>query len=275
MTWLPGGHNDWFSINLTGPSFKLRFNHPASYHEKNFDVVASTAAQLLASDWNDKPLYLAMSGGIDSELVARILYQNQIPFTPVILKIDKINELESWYAEYWCYQRNLTPVILNYTVEEYTDSLTKCFPTLHTLKNYYQTPILLIYDYVYRAGGYCLYAAGDINLNDKLFYCESLDFISNIVDIGNHPTSFFMYTPELAWSYVNQFDNSTSEQYNKLKFYNVAPRPKINYINPLHEIPLVKDILHKLFYIFKLDKSSYEPAHWYGTKDQLLQSLCK
>lgn len=273
MTWMPGGHNNWFSVNVTEPSFQLKFNQRASTLYQNFDDAADHAAKLLYQHWGHRPLYLALSGGLDSELTARILLKNQIPFTPVILKIADLNALETWYAEYWCYKNKITPKILHYSIDEFAQAMMRLAPKLQQIKNYDQTPSLLIYEYAQQFGGSCIYAGGDINLDPdcKQFYCHSLDFISNLVDPGQHPTSFFMYTPEIALSYVNQFDTAQDEQYNKINFYQVTPRPKIDYIQNIVNNKKLQDVIDKIFYIFKLE--NYDSRHWYGTKEQIIQDL--
>jgi asparagine synthetase B (glutamine-hydrolysing) len=93
---MPGGYNNWFSVDASGSKFQLKFNKKASTLYENFDQAADNAAQLLYQEWGHKPLYLALSGGLDSELTARILVKNNIPFTPVILKIKDYNEVETW-----------------------------------------------------------------------------------------------------------------------------------------------------------------------------------
>lgn len=275
MTWYTGGHNNWLSMSNDGERFELKFNQPSVMSVSSFAEEAGKAALLMQEQWGNKPLYLALSGGIDSEFVAETLFNNNVPFIPVILKIEDLNKIESWYAEYWCYQHNITPVVLNYRLEQYEQELIKFFPRLVKLKNYTQAPILIIYDYVHRAGGHCIYAGGDINLSParKEFYCNSLDFISNLIDVGNHPTSFFMYTPELALSYITSFNVELSEQYNKLALYKVPQRPKIDYANVLHEHPYLHTVRDKLHYMFAVDQNPHDANHWYGTKEQIIKDL--
>jgi len=274
MTWMPGGHNDWFSVSVDGPQFQVEFNRRASKLYKNFDDAADNAAQLLYKEWGHQPLYLALSGGVDSEFVARILLKNKIPFTPVILKIDSLNAIESQFALTWCDQNNITPVILNYTTQDLNNSFKLFFPKMLKIKHYHCTPMLTIYKYIETQGGHCIYCAGDINLDSdrKEFFHYHYDFIPNIVDVGKHPTSFFMYTPELALSYINQFNPAQPEQHNKLGFYQVEPRSKIDYIPliPRDQNNKTKD---KLFYIFKTGNQEFDACHWYGTKEQIIQNL--
>lgn len=278
MTWISGGYQDWFSINRAQIQFQLQINRRASTLYQNFDDAADHAAKLLYKEWGHRPLYLALSGGLDSELVARILVKNNIPFTPIILKIGKLNAIETWYAEYWCHINNFTPVILEYSVEEMAKHTARLSAKLTQVRNYMMTTVLLAYEHVYRIGGHCVFSAGDINfdLDRKQFYCAPLDFLSNIVDRGRHPTAFFMYTPELALSYVHQFDTNQNEQYNKIAFYKISPRPKINYLTLLADTEGYHDLYKKLHSLFKLEKNALDYPkywHWYGTKEQLVEQL--
>lgn len=273
MTWIPGGYNDWFSVNNSGSQFQVKFNRRASKLYENFDDAADHAAQLLYKEWGHRPLYLALSGGIDSEFTARILLRNKIPFTPVILKIETINNIETIFADQWCEKNNIAADIIKITLDELSNSTKKFFPYINQLKNYYPTPMFDIYDYVETKNGHCICSMGDINLDNsrkEFFHCN-YDFTSNIVNNGRHPTSFFMYTPELALSYINKFNMSKDEQCNKLEFYQVSPRSKYNYNLILP--PIDQDTLNKLWYIFKIKIEKFDRYHWYGTKEQIIQNL--
>ena len=60
-----------------------------------------------------KKLFVAMCGGIDGECVAKSFLRNGIPFIPLIFKIDTLHDLDTWWAERWCRENNITPVILD------------------------------------------------------------------------------------------------------------------------------------------------------------------
>ena len=70
---------------------------------------------------------------------------------------------------------------------------------------------------------------------------------------------------------VNQFDINKDEQYNKIKFYQVLPRPKIDYIDAMMHTKSLQDVVDQIFYIHKVNK--YNQKYWYGTKEQLIQDL--
>ncbi len=274
VEWKPVGHKGWASVAIDKPNFCLRANSHSSHLYTNFNDAATIAATLLHSDWNDKPLYLALSGGLDSECVANALTRASVPFTPVILKIDGVNKLETWYAEYWCHTNNVKPLVLEYTVDDFADKCKQFAKQSIHLRNFFQTAVLILYETIEQLGGYCINAAGDINLDSdtKKFYCQSLDFAGDLLDY-HHPSSFFMYTPELALSYISQFDETLDEQYNKLQFYNVSPRPKIDYVFPLHfGQHLVKDTVYSIAGLAKIDPLSY-CRFWYGGKQDVINLI--
>lgn len=274
VEWKPIGHKGWASVAIDAPNFCLKVNNHSSHVYTDFGDATDYTANLLLSEWNNKPLYLALSGGLDSECVANSLVRNRIPFTPVILKIGDVNRLETWYAEYWCYANNITPLVIEYTSNSFAAKCRQFAKKSIHLRNFFQTAVYILYEKVEQLGGYCINAAGDINLDSETgkFYCQSLDFASDLLGY-NHPSSFFMYTPEIALSYINQFNEKLGEQYNKLRFYGVTPRPKIDYVFPLHfGQQSVKDTVYSIAGLAKIDPLSY-CRFWYGSKQDVVNLI--
>jgi hypothetical protein len=268
-TWYPAGHNGWCEVNLTPEQFSFRVNQPVS-QELDFQSACDYTAKKLHSDWNDRPLYLSLSGGLDSELVANTFVRNQIPFVPVIIKIGTLNVNESWYAEYWCYTNKINPIVKNLTIADYEEVVKKYLhsPLRHTqqlgiIGNFYTA------DFVQESGGYLLTGLGDINQTDDRFYCNTVDFNFDIFLPGQHPTGFFMYTPELVLSYINQFDSTINEQYNKLKFYNVLPRPKDDWTRKVFDS---SERMRSIYNIWLKNVPGAQP-HWFGNKQDVINIL--
>lgn len=229
--WYDAGHQNWCSVQLTPEQFNFRVNRKA---EKiiPFHRACDQAALLLRSDWPNKPLYLCFSGGVDSEVVANALFRNRIEFVPFILEVENTNQAEVWFAHHWCKKHNVTPLVYQMSAQEFEN---KVLPYLNMIKNTHQngTAInLWMADYIANLGGYCVTAVGDINFDSdkKVFFNNVVDWIGDVFDAGKHPSGFLSYTPELAASYVREFDTALDEQYNKLNFYNVSARPKMQYL---------------------------------------------
>ena len=232
--WYTAGHKSWCSVNLSPEQFTFRINDFA-VDELDFVAASDYNAQTLYQEWCHKPLYLGLSGGVDSELVADIFVRNQIPFTPFILKIPGINDQESWYAEHWCWRNSVRPVIYNMSMHEFDCS---CLPVIKKISNTHQTGIIIplwMADHVASLGGHLITGVGEINwdLREQIFYSNTVDYALSLFDGGNHPSGFFSYTPEFVLSYVKQFDIALNEQYNKINFYQVPARPKFNWTSEL------------------------------------------
>lgn len=80
------------------------------------DVVPwETACDNVAKDIykvaSGKKLFVAMSGGIDGENVAKSFLRNGIPFTPIIFRVSTLHDLDTWWAERWCKENGIEPYI--------------------------------------------------------------------------------------------------------------------------------------------------------------------
>jgi len=277
MIWYLVGHDNWCKVAIGPDRFYFDVASRASKLYTNFVDAADYTANLLASKWNNRNLYLSLSGGLDSELCAYTLLRNKIEFTPLIVKIENINEIESWFAEYWCYTNKITPHIIHISSEQLYNNLFKD----HILEmiragNFKKNNIgillnLFIADYVEKLNGYCISASGDIkyDFDKKLFCCNSFDFGIEIHRPNQHPSGFFIYTPEIALSYIYQFDPSIDEQYNKLNFYGVTARPKIDLIgNIIDPNPIIKKACD-----FAFDRNPIYEPHWHGTRQDIIDIL--
>lgn len=99
---------------------------------KSFDVEMANAVKKIAAAAT-KPIYVAMSGGIDSELIARVMLQEKIPFTPLILKYENnANKMDISYAFEFCKRHNLTPEVPTLDI---TDFFLKTIDTPYILGN--------------------------------------------------------------------------------------------------------------------------------------------
>jgi hypothetical protein len=266
--WYPAGHNEWCSVNLNPERFAFQVNIPTN-NELDFQSACDFTAQTLYQEWSSRPLYLSLSGGLDSELIANTFLRNHIPFIPVILKVADLNISESWYAEYWCYQHGIDPVIKTLTIADYEVVVKKYLPVL---RDTHQTGIianLYLADEIQVLGGHYVNGVGDINQYQDHFYCNIVDFALDVFRSGQHPTGFFMYTAELALSYIKMFDTTVNEQYNKLRFYNVAPRPKIEWVQ---QVKHSSNRLDRMLHVWYTHAPNSQP-HQFGNKQDVINVL--
>lgn len=268
--WVDVGSQSWCKVKLSPGQFDLEVTQPAKKLYSNFNDAADYTISKLVDEWSNRPLYLALSGGSDSEYVANTLVRNKIKFTPYIFKIPGINDEESWYAEWWCYKNAVTPIREIVCLEDFQKNIwMKYLPQLKNARLTGYIINLYIADQVSDLKGYCITGVGDINLDDQLFFCDVVDFAGDLFRTGQHPSGFYMYTPEVAASYLYQFDMSLDEQMNKMNFYQISPRPKFH----IHDKLFSNN--QQIAKIFKLrdQREDLSNPFFYGTKQQTLELL--
>lgn len=269
-TWVPAGHRDWLRVSLNAERFAIQVNRSAQ-QLLSFDQACDFNAQQLANDWADQPLYLGLSGGVDSELVANVMVRNAIPFTPFVLEVKGVNDHEVWHAHHWCWRNKVQPLVYRMCVPEFERTF---LPNLRRLKNTHQVGLIMILwmaDHIAALGGKLITAVAELNLDssNKTFYSNTVDYVMNLFDGSRHPTGFFSYTPEMVASYVKQFDPALDEQYNKINFYGVSPRPKYNWTS---EFRCVSYKSNKLISAW-LQKTPNSARHSWGTQQSVLDLL--
>lgn len=237
MISVDGGHNNWWhlDVDIKEEDTQLLWNvNHGRAQSMSLEHAAKYTAELIANRYDN--LHLAMSGGLDSEFVANVLYENHIPFTPVILGVPKSNNYDYFYALYWCQQRNLKPIVLIYDFDHI--DLQKAYA--YICKNYRITSntyiFKVLYDEVTKRGGHIL--TGEGNLTCEYLYSTWDEPVGNQVQIwpetffpslfcrGAHPGELLSYTPEMVLALLKNLDTTVNNALAKTKLYNIPFRPK-------------------------------------------------
>jgi len=231
------GHEGWLEIsliskhrdNLHSP-FQIRF-HQHEAKKLSFDQAARHTARLIADRYQN--LHVFLSGGLDSEFVAKILLEEHVPFVPVIVVTTK-TLAENSRAFSFCRSHGLKPQILNYTqrqrafeTEILQTNLEHCFnydnhatsicvtikdldPTANIVTGYGDPfPVFETYEE----------PMGDIlEISDHDYYFDLM--------FPDHPGAFFTYTPELFWALINEIDFTLNTQLAKSRLYGIPNRDK-------------------------------------------------
>jgi hypothetical protein len=256
------GHNNWLSGNLQLENnqvekFEIEFHLSESVKDLSFDDAADYTAKLISQKYQN--IHLLLSGGLDSEFVAKVFVRNNLKFTPVIL-VNQTNIPEVWYAFNFCIENKLDPIVLDYSqsYQDHTKLLKMIFdlslklkipPNLSVLPNFVSTVIKdanLLTGYGDTLGkrpdnhyqSYLEPVGNELTIDGSSFY---LHLRSN-----QHPGAFFVYTPEIFKSYLLSADCSKPAQIAKSNLYNVIPRSKI--VLDLHLIsdsPVLKGMIEK------------------------------
>jgi hypothetical protein len=245
------GHNNWFQTTLSANAnnskipFTVMFNVDKIV-ETDFSKASDQSSILIAKNY--KNIHLLLSGGLDSEYVAKVLLRNNIQFTPIIALINKLTDIEYAYAWNFCKQHNLTPLIFDYRnthVELCKKILEESFrlgvaPNIGLVANVIanQLPTASIL-----TGHGEPFHNSDLDhpMGDELEF-EQYDWYLD-TSKPNNPGAFFTYTPDIFYSLINSIDTSLTTQLAKSKLYNVPFRPKIKWrikdITPCNLLPLL------------------------------------
>jgi hypothetical protein len=270
--WIPAGHENWCQVRITENGIRFAVNRQAN-DILDFDAACDYNALSLKKDYPHSKFYLSFSGGMDSELVAKVLLRNKIDFVPVVLEIGTVNALETWYAHYWCWSHNIKPLVISLSYDQYQRKVMPLLGKLKHTHNHGSIINLWLGNHIRDLGGTMVTGLCDINYDceSKRFFNDVMDWSNEVFNHSIHPCGFFCYTPELAASYVNQFDTSIHEQYNKSKFYGIAPRPKITSVHMIaNATPFISSMMDKFW-----QHNNRTEVNWLGTKDQVLAMLTK
>lgn len=236
------GHNNWYDIRWEklqkNNQFTVNFNIDKPTRLLSFQYAADYTANLIYQ--NNKNLYLALSGGLDSEFVANVLVRNHIPFTPIICTFNKTKE--HYYALEWCDVNNITPLIIDVLEDdkEFVEYCTQISDTYNT-SLHSMSITCYISSFAKKQGGKLIDGNPILAKITNGFYDPITDqfeicwyeFLLELVYPTEHVGGFFFHTPELALAYATELDISLSDNRAKTKLYgNVAYRPK-NWPPPL------------------------------------------
>lgn len=194
-------------------------------------------------------LYLALSGGLDSEFAANCLFDRGVKFTPIIMDIQT-NRIENWYAYRWCHEKKVKPHVVTMTEKE----VTKFFPKIAEERNipfYCSIPIILSKIVSQRNGNLIFggeeifdrdyYLSGEFfTMSKKISFCDYSFCVEK--EFKNFIGGFLSYTPELFLNCLEEINYDMPGQLALADYYRVLPRPKINSSNNLSLLPFLKQL---------------------------------
>lgn len=274
---------DPFDVILTDTEFKINFRpltrQPLSWLEE-LSIAANKYKAVT------RPIYVGMSGGIDSEVIAKIFLKEKVEFTPLIVEYTHngvvINEHDIRYAKDFCRENNLTPVIHTVTAQHLMmmmfDQQYFKYSRVGSLYQYIQIFLVRL---VNDLSGFLVTGSGVQNWT----YDEQLKFKINSVYFNvynymndhnmNHWPSFYWTTPELIRSYVdipvvkNYFKNpilfkyrNQTEKLKKEVYQQVFPelldRKKYHGYEKFYQIKLYQHLTQEIInYEYSVTKMTY------------------
>jgi hypothetical protein len=230
MNWINTGNNDWFKVRRSDGKFEVKID-PYLFKKMKFHDAADHSASLINQKWGH--VYVALSGGYDSEYVCEVFQRTGFPYTPVIIDIG-INYDEIIMAFDWCEKNSVTPIIHKMSEEDYYKaSLKYLFKT--NLANTFGVFPLIVAEIVKDKNGKVLTGMDDpwTSENDidiLLPQDLQIDDASYLLDIlypGQHPGGFFTYSLEFFYALISEADYTVNRGIAKNKLYNLYHRDKI------------------------------------------------
>jgi hypothetical protein len=219
----------------------------ASSELKDITQVSDEVAQDIANNYSN--LYVGMSGGIDSEWIAKTFHRNGIPFTPIIYEAEDLMNADTWWSRKWCEENGYKPVILKEHLFQFINGIVDMSRT-HMLRTsggpYMMSRILR---YVNDQGGKFITGAGFPELfpDPNLGYMSTRFLDNKLVNkdgtvkntgwllhesdftlsrmLKGHPWNFLSWRPDIVLAYISLRVEGTSE-FNKAKIFDCLPRPK-------------------------------------------------
>lgn len=225
--------NNWITTNIKEKAannnldFKATIT-PYPYQKMSFSEASDAVAKKIAA--LNKPIYIGLSGGIDSEYVVRTFIKNNIPFKTVTVVTDG-NKYELEYVDRFLYE---FPTVVNEKIDltdskKFIEMYINIFKTFNTLV-IGSIAYLEAAKYVKQNNGIFVMAEHFIGPNNKtngniMVETNEWDhYVDYFVD-DNLLVSFFMYDLSIVESYVSKFDK-TKVEYFKEKLYSIPFRPK-------------------------------------------------
>ena len=195
---------------------------PTKFQSKSFSESTENLIKYL-NPWKNR-LYVAYSGGLDSEYVLKSFNKLDAPITPVMIETP-YNKVEVKWAYNYC--KDL--VVIKLTKEEFIHNL-----KIRTVDRGFPVLLgglpLIIADFVKSSGGSLITGYGD-PFHDKendytnLAFTE-WDYYLDVYD-DSHVSGFFSCNIDMFYWLIKDIDYSLPLQEAKSKLYGLKARPKM------------------------------------------------
>ena len=224
--------NNWLRSNLAD-----RFTNPASdfniemklypFKDMSFQDASDYTCKEIAKE-HDK-LYIALSGGMDSDFVLRCFHRNKIDIHPIIVICGK--QIENDYAYALCKELDITPTTIEISERQlinfYNEHIYKKFNGI----GYNATQVLIAAEMVEKQNGTLItgnhfMGDGDDMIFDSIYLISNeWDFYTDYCFSDSKNIDFLLYVPEIAYAMMPK-ENITWNRY-KEKIYEIPYRDKM------------------------------------------------
>ena len=204
-----------------------------------FHDAAIATAKEIAAQHND--IYVAMSGGCDSEYIAKAFLAAGVPFKAIMLTCRRYFRVGEWYADKWCADNGVELIKYDVEIEDFFAQGKRVSGILRAI-SWLPAAMTMLADEVKRrggqltTGGYPAYhpdrkltllkAEPAFADSFKGFMLDEADFYIEMMDPGYHPSNFFFYNVDMFASTIAHWDITQPNEENKWRMMELLPRPK-------------------------------------------------
>lgn len=227
--------NNWITSNISEKKnndlfvFDV-FLKPYEFKEMSFENACTYTC--IEINKHHKNLYLALSGGLDSEFILRTFHKNNIEITPIIVAFG--NEEEYIHAFRVCNELNITPIILTSNEEQFLHMYYhKIYEPFDGI-GYNATQLLFCARYVVEndgtliTGNHLLGDGDELISNVNFASANEWDFYTDHMYKECNNIDFLLYTPEIAYASLPKHCNTSWATY-KSDLYQIKFRSKIRH----------------------------------------------
>jgi len=273
--------------------FEIFFNPPAPTKLLSMEEAAIKTVEDILQQYRDKKIFLAMSGGIDSEYIAEILRKMQISFTPIIVHVEQYNQVDYQWAHKWCDKNDTKAIVYELSLSQYMlHSINRCIK-YYTRRAQAASIIEVSANIARENNGVLIAGCGthELYIPDPIMSLEAQDltlknkigYVFNETDLIKHfvapdmPTMFYNWSPEITLAYIHARNPKLTTEENRVKLFGCEYRPKYGVIttswkkNPVDaKNPYYKSIV----YVGSLHSGlGSSDSYYLGTTENLMKIL--
>ena len=232
-------HRNWISSNIherlhhsaeaKGTDLRAKIV-PYPFRRMPFHKAADYTARLIAEEHEN--IYIAFSGGADSDFVVRCFHRCNIPFTPIIVRTSG-NSKELSFAFATCSELEIKPIVIELSDEEYLEFyFERVVKRIHGY-GIYAVPSIIACEYARDNDGVLIIGEHmldtDKHNGNIVPGVNEWDFYNECFVGEDYTIPFFLYTIELTYSMLVAIQEGISIDNFKAKLYNIKHRPIMEY----------------------------------------------
>jgi len=265
--WIKYRHNRTYDTPYPESEMDVRLSLSSPTTLVPLDIAAENVARDIYATYPN--LFLALSGGVNSEFVANTFLRLGIPFTPLIFKVDALNEPDVWWATNWCTNNGLTPLLVEETAKSLMTRVVMTSKATCSGLGLTLAVMSFLYKITNQNGGKLVTGSGlPEHITSQGYVFKESDILhATLFPIG--PWNFLSWTPEIMLSYIASSDITKTHENNKIDLFRCSPRPSYTGI---HEYYFENYPLAPNWNALRKDIGTIDYADL-GTKDQLVSLL--